>query len=130
VSSTERIPAGHRVVSAEVKVDKEGQFGTGGTVTPRVGEKFRSDSVIRVPTRSHDHRRGKGSRRMIPVLQTQGMIFDALSLPALSGPSRRVSMRGDIVAPADSRGHPDCDRTVIRKARNLGKHRGLRTHTE
>jgi arylsulfatase len=39
VSSTERIPPGHRVVSAEVTVDKEGQFGTGGTVTLRVGEK-------------------------------------------------------------------------------------------
>jgi arylsulfatase len=39
VSSTEPIPAGHRVLSAEVKVDKEGKFGTGGTVTLRMGEK-------------------------------------------------------------------------------------------
>jgi arylsulfatase len=39
VSSTEAIPAGHRVLSAEVKVDKEGKFGTGGTVTLRMGEK-------------------------------------------------------------------------------------------
>ena len=39
VSSTEPIPEGHRVLSAEVKVDKEGTFGTGGTVTLRMGEK-------------------------------------------------------------------------------------------
>ena len=37
--STEPIPAGHRVLSAEVKVDKEGTFGTGGTVTLRMAEK-------------------------------------------------------------------------------------------
>jgi hypothetical protein len=39
VSSTERIPAGHRVLSAEVKVDKENQFGVGGKVILRMGEK-------------------------------------------------------------------------------------------
>jgi arylsulfatase len=39
VSSTETIPPGHRVLSAEIKVDKEGKFGTGGTVTLRLGEK-------------------------------------------------------------------------------------------
>jgi arylsulfatase len=39
VSSTESIPAGHHVVSAEIKVDKEGTFGTGGKVTLRLGEK-------------------------------------------------------------------------------------------
>ncbi len=39
VSSTERIPEGHRVVSAEIQCDKEGQMGTGGTVTLRLGEK-------------------------------------------------------------------------------------------
>ncbi len=38
VSSTAPIPAGHRVLSAEVTVDEEGQFGTGGTVRLRVGE--------------------------------------------------------------------------------------------
>jgi arylsulfatase len=39
VSSTETIPAGRQVVSAEVKVDKEGKFETGGMVTLRVGKK-------------------------------------------------------------------------------------------
>jgi hypothetical protein len=39
VSSKETIPAGHRVLSAEVKVDKENKFGTGGKVILRVGEK-------------------------------------------------------------------------------------------
>jgi arylsulfatase len=38
-SSTDKIPPGHHVLSAEVKVDKEGQFGTGGTVTLRLGRK-------------------------------------------------------------------------------------------
>jgi arylsulfatase A-like enzyme len=38
VSSTETIPPGRHVLSAEVKVDKEGKFGTGGTVTLRLGE--------------------------------------------------------------------------------------------
>jgi arylsulfatase A-like enzyme len=36
VSSTEPIPAGRHVLSAEVKVDKEGKFETGGSVTLRV----------------------------------------------------------------------------------------------
>jgi hypothetical protein len=39
VSSKEEIPAGHRVLSAEVRVDKENSFGTGGKVTLRMGEK-------------------------------------------------------------------------------------------
>ena len=39
MSSTETIPPGHHVLSAEVKVDKEGKFGTGGNVTLRVGKK-------------------------------------------------------------------------------------------
>jgi arylsulfatase A-like enzyme len=39
VSSTATIPAGHRVLSAEIKVDEEGRSGTGGTVTLRMGEK-------------------------------------------------------------------------------------------
>jgi arylsulfatase A-like enzyme len=39
VSSTETIPPGCHVLSAEVKVDKEGKFGTGGTVTLRLGKK-------------------------------------------------------------------------------------------
>jgi arylsulfatase len=38
-SSTETIPPGHHVVSAEVKVDKQGKFGTGGAVTLRLDEK-------------------------------------------------------------------------------------------
>ena len=38
-SSTQPIPPGHHVLSAEVKVDKEGQFGTGGNVTLRLGKK-------------------------------------------------------------------------------------------
>jgi hypothetical protein len=38
VSSTKKIPAGHHVLSAEVRVDKEGTFGTGGKVTLRLGE--------------------------------------------------------------------------------------------
>jgi arylsulfatase len=39
VSSTEAIPPGHHVLSADVKVDKEGKFGTGGDVTLRLGKK-------------------------------------------------------------------------------------------
>ena len=39
VSSTETIPPGRKVLSAEVKVDKEGKFETGGTVTLRLGKK-------------------------------------------------------------------------------------------
>ena len=39
VSSTEAIPPGHHMLSAEIKVDKEGKFGTGGKVTLRMGEK-------------------------------------------------------------------------------------------
>ncbi|HZF41627.1 MAG TPA: arylsulfatase, partial [Blastocatellia bacterium] len=39
VSSTEAIPPGRHVLSAEIKVDKEGKMGTGGTVTLRLGEK-------------------------------------------------------------------------------------------
>jgi arylsulfatase A-like enzyme len=39
VSSTETIPPGRQVLSAEVKADKEGKFGTGGTVTLRLGKK-------------------------------------------------------------------------------------------
>jgi hypothetical protein len=38
VSSTGTIPPGRHVLSAEVKVDKEGKFGTGGTVTLRLGK--------------------------------------------------------------------------------------------
>jgi arylsulfatase len=33
-------PSGAQVPSAEIRVDKEGQFGTGGTVTLRMGEKI------------------------------------------------------------------------------------------
>ena len=39
VSSTEPIPAGRHVLSAEIKVDKQGQFGTPGSVILRLGEK-------------------------------------------------------------------------------------------
>jgi len=39
VSSTKTIPPGHHVLSAEVKVDKEGKFGGGGSVTLRLGKK-------------------------------------------------------------------------------------------
>jgi arylsulfatase len=39
VSSTETIPPGHHVLSAEIKVDKQGKFGTGGTTTLRLGKK-------------------------------------------------------------------------------------------
>ncbi|HMF27441.1 MAG TPA: hypothetical protein VKE42_01640, partial [Candidatus Cybelea sp.] len=39
VSSTDDIPAGRQVLSAEVKVDKQGKFETGGTVTLRLGKK-------------------------------------------------------------------------------------------
>jgi hypothetical protein len=39
ISSTEPIPDGHQILSAEVKCDKVGQVGTGGTVTLRLGEK-------------------------------------------------------------------------------------------
>lgn len=39
ISSTEPLPTGHCVVSAEVKVDEEGKVGVGGTVTLRIGEK-------------------------------------------------------------------------------------------
>ncbi|HEY4075461.1 MAG TPA: arylsulfatase [Rhizomicrobium sp.] len=39
VSSTEVIPTGHHVLSAEVKVEAPGKFQTGGTVTLRFGEK-------------------------------------------------------------------------------------------
>jgi len=38
-SSMETIPPGHHVLSAEVKVDKQGKFGTGGDVTLRLDEK-------------------------------------------------------------------------------------------
>jgi len=38
VSSTETIPPGHHVLSAEVKVDTQGKFGTGGDVTLRLGK--------------------------------------------------------------------------------------------
>jgi len=39
VSSTEAIPPGRHVLSAEVNVDKQGEFGTGGNVTLRLGKK-------------------------------------------------------------------------------------------
>jgi len=39
VSSTKTIPPGHHVLSAEVKVDQEGKFGGGGSVTLRLGRK-------------------------------------------------------------------------------------------
>ena len=38
VSSTKTIPPGRHVLSAEVHVDKEGKFGTGGKVTLRLGK--------------------------------------------------------------------------------------------
>jgi arylsulfatase A-like enzyme len=38
VSSTEPIPAGRHVLSAEIKVDKQGKFGTGGKVILRMGK--------------------------------------------------------------------------------------------
>jgi arylsulfatase A-like enzyme len=43
VSSTETIPPGRHVLSAEVKVDKEGKFGTGGAVTLRLGKQTIGD---------------------------------------------------------------------------------------
>ena len=39
VSSSKAIPPGHHVLSAEVKVDQEGKFGGGGSVTLRLGKK-------------------------------------------------------------------------------------------
>ena len=39
VSSTETIPPGHQMLSAEVIVDKQGKFGTGGKVTLRLAKK-------------------------------------------------------------------------------------------
>ena len=39
VVSAETIPAGRHVLSAEIKVDQEGKFGTGGNVTLRIGKK-------------------------------------------------------------------------------------------
>jgi arylsulfatase len=39
VSSTEPIPAGRHVLSAEIKVDRQGKFGTPGGVILRLGEK-------------------------------------------------------------------------------------------
>ena len=39
VSSNEIIPEGRQTLSAEIKVDKQGKFETGGTVTLRLGEK-------------------------------------------------------------------------------------------
>jgi arylsulfatase A-like enzyme len=39
VSSTASIPTGRHVLSAEIKVDKEGKMGTGGTVILRLGNK-------------------------------------------------------------------------------------------
>jgi arylsulfatase len=39
VSSTKTIPSGRQLLSAEVKVDKEGKFETGGSVTLRRGKK-------------------------------------------------------------------------------------------
>jgi arylsulfatase len=38
VSSTVTIPPGHHVLSAEIKVDEEGKFGTGGGATLRLGK--------------------------------------------------------------------------------------------
>jgi arylsulfatase A-like enzyme len=39
VCSDEPIPEGHHILSAEIEVDEEGKFGTGGKVTLRVGKK-------------------------------------------------------------------------------------------
>jgi len=39
VESTEAIPPGRQILSAEIKVDKEGKPGTGGTTTLRIGKK-------------------------------------------------------------------------------------------
>jgi arylsulfatase len=39
VESTETIPPGRQILSAEIKVDKEGKPGTGGTTTLRIGKK-------------------------------------------------------------------------------------------
>ncbi len=39
VSSSETIPPGHHLLSAEVKVDQQGKLGTGGNVTLRLGKK-------------------------------------------------------------------------------------------
>jgi arylsulfatase A-like enzyme len=39
VSSTETIPPGRHVLSAEIMVDKAGKFGTGGSTTLRLGKK-------------------------------------------------------------------------------------------
>jgi arylsulfatase len=38
-SSTDTIPPGHHVLSAEVRVDQQGKFGTGGAVTLRLDKK-------------------------------------------------------------------------------------------
>jgi arylsulfatase A-like enzyme len=38
VTSAETIPPGRHVLSAEIKVDEEGKFGTGGDVTLRIGK--------------------------------------------------------------------------------------------
>jgi arylsulfatase len=39
VESTETIQPGRQILSAEIKVDKEGKPGTGGTTTLRIGKK-------------------------------------------------------------------------------------------
>src|SRR5678816_4951178 len=39
VEATETIPPGRQILSAEIKVDKEGKPGTGGNVTLRIGKK-------------------------------------------------------------------------------------------
>lgn len=59
VSSTKPIPEGHRVLSAEIKVDKEGQFDTGGTVILRMakGRSLRAASRSRYPSGLRSMRR-------------------------------------------------------------------------
>ncbi|MEJ2600486.1 MAG: hypothetical protein P8Z00_19275 [Anaerolineales bacterium] len=54
VFSTETLPTGHCIVSAEVIIDEEGKVGMGGMVTLRVGEKVigegRFDRQVHFPS--------------------------------------------------------------------------------
>jgi arylsulfatase len=46
VESTETIQPGRQILSAEIKVDKEGKPGTGGTTTLRIGKKKVGEGVF------------------------------------------------------------------------------------
>ena len=64
VSSTETIPPGHHVLSAEVKVDEEGTFGTGGDVTLRLGKSKIGDGRFDKQVAGFFHGQRKLRRRL------------------------------------------------------------------